>query len=108
MHAAGTACDPLSTGYPQGDVCGAVAPCQSAYSRLENGETIRWSVRAREGAAKLLGATVEKIAADLDGENVSVDTLTELGIWLQRIASDTAANRAMLNELIATRRSRHP
>ena len=79
---------------------------QSAYSRLENGETIRWSVRAREGAAKLLGATVEKIAADLDGENVNVDTLTELGIWLQRIASDTAANRAMLNELIATRRSR--
>ena len=90
----------------QAEAAGLFGLSQSAYSRLENGETIRWSVRAREGAAKLLGTTVEKIAADLDGENVSVDTLTELGIWLQRVASDTTANRAMLNELIATRRSR--
>ena len=79
---------------------------QSAYSRLENGETKRWTVKARAGAAAMIGTTVEKIAADLDGEDVSVYTLSELGVWLQRIASDTTANRAMLNKLIATRRSR--
>lgn len=75
---------------------------QSAYSRLENGDTKRWTPKARAGAAKLLGTTTDNIEALLDGADMSNESLNELGERLEQIAADTADNRTMLLEILAT------
>ncbi len=75
---------------------------QSAYSRLENGDTKRWTAKARAGAANLLGTTTENIEALLDGADMSAESLSELGERLERIAAATADNRTMLLEILAT------
>ena len=80
---------------------------QSAYSRLENGETTRWSSRAREGAAKLLGTTVDRIASALAGDDISTSRLVDLQDRLEQIASETADNRAMLTEILTTTTAGH-
>lgn len=80
---------------------------QSAYSRLENGETTRWSKRAREGAAKLLQTTVERIDAALAGDDISTTRLMDLQDRLEEIAAETSDNAAMLREILSTTSAGH-
>ena len=91
----------------QSEAAGLFGLSQSAYSRLENGETIRWSVRAREGAAKLLGTTVDRIASALTGDDISTSGLVDLQDRLEQIASETADNLATLTELLTTTTGGH-
>lgn len=50
------------------EVCGL---SQSAYSRLENGLTERWSPRARDGAARIIGITRSQIDAALTDSSIA-------------------------------------
>jgi len=72
---------------------------QSAYSRLENGETQSWKPSAIAGAAKLLGISEEDVLAGLS-ESHPMSEINMLRIRLEEIAAETSDIRNLFVELI--------
>jgi transcriptional regulator with XRE-family HTH domain len=73
---------------------------QSAFSRLENGETKRWSKKARNGAALIIGVSRDRIDAILAGDSPEGDRLGRLAERLDNLAATIEDTRTMLAEVL--------
>ena len=72
---------------------------QSAYSRLENGETQSWTPKAIDGAASLLGMTTEQVQAEREGASEETD-LDDLMAAIDGVAAQvTELHRLLLDRL---------
>jgi len=72
---------------------------QSAFSRLENGETQSWKRSAIEGAALLLGITTDEVRAGLEDTGDQLE-LNDLRQRLETMSAELGDVRNMLLEVV--------
>ena len=72
---------------------------QSAYSRLENGETQSWKAASVDGAASLLGMTREQVRTEREGDSKQTD-IDDLMAAIDGLAAQIAeVHGLLLNQL---------
>ena len=68
---------------------------QSAYSRLENGETQSWKAASVDGAASLLGMTREQVRTEREGDSKQTD-IDDLMAAIDGLAAQIAEVHGLL------------